>query len=525
MSSSSMSRATYLDDEGRLAALAASGLLSVDVDAALDRWTRLARGLLGARMALLSLVTGERQFFKSHAGLPPAVAALRETPLSHSFCQHVVTSQAPLVVSDAREHPLVRDNGAVEDLDVIAYAGQPVTTSDGHTLGAFCVIDSERRDWTPDELELLEDLAAGLIAEIELRASLRAGQALQADLTRMACVDELTGLPNRRQLTADLRAAMAAGHPRVLAVFDLDGFKAYNDAFGHPAGDSLLARLADNLATVASEHTSTAYRLGGDEFCLLCDDEDVVAAAALALQERGDGFSIGSSYGAVQLSTCAGSAERAMVVSDQRLYATKHGRSGAARQQVHDVLMRVLREREPDLDAHVREVAVLSRRVGEALGLRGTALDEVSIAAQMHDIGKVAIPDTILGKPGPLDEAEWAIMKQHTVLGERILAAAPALGSIATIVRSSHERWDGRGYPDGLAGEAIPLGSRIVCACDAFHAMTSDRPYAARRSVEEALEELRAHAGRQFDRDVVEALEREAGGLGATPPGYAAVHG
>ena len=113
-------------------------------------------------------------------------------------------------------------------------------------------------------------------------------------------------------------------------------------------------------------------------------------------------------------------------------------------------------------------------------------LDELRRAAELHDVGKVGIPDAILDKPGPLDDEEWEFMRQHTVLGERILGAAPALRPVAAIVRSTHERWDGRGYPDGLVGEEIPLGSRIVAACDAYEAMTNDRPYRERRDPESA---------------------------------------
>ena len=133
-------------------------------------------------------------------------------------------------------------------------------------------------------------------------------------------------------------------------------------------------------------------------------------------------------------------------------------------------------------------------------------LDEVLRAAELHDIGKLAIPDEILDKAGPLDESEWVFMRQHSVIGERILGAAPALAPVARLVRSSHERWDGGGYPDGLIGEAIPLGARIVFVCDAYDAMTSDRCYQRARTPQAAIAELRRHAGTQFDPRVVEAL-------------------
>jgi hypothetical protein len=151
------------------------------------------------------------------------------------------------------------------------------------------------------------------------------------------------------------------------------------------------------------------------------------------------------------------------------------------------------------------------RRIGLAvarlLGLTPEEIDEIAQAAELHDIGKVAIPDAILHKPAPLDDREWAFMRRHTLIGERIVAAAPALGRVAHIVRSTHERYDGGGYPDGLLGLDIPLGARIVAVCDAFDAMTTDRPYRTAMTAESALSELRTHSGSQFDPVVVEAFD------------------
>jgi HD-GYP domain-containing protein (c-di-GMP phosphodiesterase class II) len=155
---------------------------------------------------------------------------------------------------------------------------------------------------------------------------------------------------------------------------------------------------------------------------------------------------------------------------------------------------------------HLREVAELAVAVGHRLGLAREELDELARAAELHDIGKMAIPDAILDKPEPLSDAETAFIRRHTAIGEGILGAAPALVPVAKLVRSTHERYDGRGYPDGLAGEAIPLGSRIVFACDAYEAMTADRPYSRRRSSEDAIAELERCAGSQFDPVVVDAL-------------------
>ena len=188
------------------------------------------------------------------------------------------------------------------------------------------------------------------------------------------------------------------------------------------------------------------------------------------------------------------------------MYAQKGGRRGSARQQTHDVLLGVLREREPNLHEHLREVGRLATIVGRTLGMTDEELDELHRAAELHDIGKAAVPDTILNKPGPLEEQEWAFMRRHTLIGERILLAAPALAPAAGTVRSSHERWDGTGYPDRLRGTEIPLPARIVAVCDAFDAITTDRPYAPARTRLQAIEELRAQSGTQFDPDVVQAF-------------------
>jgi two-component system, cell cycle response regulator len=165
-----------------------------------------------------------------------------------------------------------------------------------------------------------------------------------------------------------------------------------------------------------------------------------------------------------------------------------------------------LHERTPDLHDHVSGVGQLVGDLAHEFGLDPEQLDEVLRAAELHDIGKLAVPDEILHKPGPLNDSEWQFMRQHPIIGERILNADPALAPVARLVRASHERWDGGGYPDGLAGAAIPLGARIIAACDAYEAITSERCYQAARSQSDAILELQRNAGSQFDPAVIEAL-------------------
>lgn len=333
-----------------------------------------------------------------------------------------------------------------------------------------------------------------------------------AQLLHQALHDALTGLPNRRALIAELDAQFArvgGDGELMLALFDLDGFKEYNDMFGHPAGDALLARLGDRLSQ-ALEGIGTAYRMGGDEFCVLAATGEhegavIAARAASALSEPGEAFAIGCSYGIAQIPRDATSPADALRVADDRMYEHKTSRVSAGRQSA-DVLRKALDERSHDLTAHLSEVATLATMTAQRLGLAEPEIKRISVAAELHDVGKVAIPDSIVNKPGPLDDEEWEFIRRHTEIGERIINAAPSLAHVAEIVRSSHERYDGHGYPDRLAGDQIPFGASIIAVCDAFDAMTSKRPYSDAITVAQALAELRRCSGSQFHPAVAQAF-------------------
>jgi len=354
-------------------------------------------------------------------------------------------------------------------------------------------------------------LASATIALVLARTALSLWENTQLLETsrREALTDSLTGLANRRKLLTDLEVEMEAaleGEPRLLVLFDLNGFKSYNDTFGHPAGDALLSRLAAKLAAAVAP-AGEAYRMGGDEFCVLlpAGDPDLTRVAA-ALSESGEGFNVTGAYGSAVIPADATTVSTALSVADERLYAHKELLAEIRRGTAHEPLLRTLAEREPELRAHVADVSSLAVRVGERLGLALEELEELRLAAELHDIGKLAIPDVVLQKSGSLDATEWGFIHSHTLIGQRILSSAPALRPVGAIVRSTHENWDGTGYPDGLAGESIPLAARIIAACDTYSAMTSDRPYRSARTPEEAVAELRRCADRQFDRTVVQLL-------------------
>jgi two-component system, cell cycle response regulator len=365
---------------------------------------------------------------------------------------------------------------------------------------------------SPDQAVALGLAAATLAAAIvRMAVALADHMRLLAASRTEALTDALTGLGNRRALMLALDAEVEAAsddEPRAVMLFDLDGFKQFNDWHGHPAGDALLKRLGDRLSAAVAPDAG-AFRLGGDEFCVLAPACELKAerlreAAVGALSDVDGGFEVSSSCGLVIVPRDASTPSSVLQLADERLYAEKaRRRRFTVGHQATSALVQVLQEREPGLGKELHDVAELVRHVSIAMGIGGDDLEKVVRAAELHDVGKVAVPDAILSKPGPLSESEWGYMREHTIVGDRILSAAPALEDAAKLVRASHERYDGAGYPDQLRGEEIPLGARIVAVCDAFHAMTSDRPYRPALSVREALDELDRCAGAQFDPNVV----------------------
>jgi two-component system, cell cycle response regulator len=395
----------------------------------------------------------------------------------------------------------------------------------GAALLAMGVLAGERAGHLPAAAEVLAFLTLLLVIG-RLALSLRRTGERLAGSERDAHTDELTGLANRRALMADLGSALASrredGQVDLLAMFDLDGFKLYNDTFGHPTGDALLERLGARFGRFAAPR-GRAYRLGGDEFCLLArctaaEVDGLLAGAGAALREHGEGFEISASLGSVLLPVEADSVKAALQLADRRMYADKVSERISAGSQSRDVLLAALRERRPGLAETALDVAGLARAVAEELAMSAEERDETCRAAQLHEVGKMAIPDAILNKSGPLEDSEWEFVHRHPLVGERIIASAAALVPVARLVRSVGERWDGGGYPDALRGEQIPLGSRVIAVCAAYAAMVAERPHSVAMVPTRALEELRRGSAGQFDPAVVEAFGRVWQRAGSSAP-------
>ena len=368
--------------------------------------------------------------------------------------------------------------------------------------------------------------------ELKLAEANRRIVELQHQLGAQTGNDPLTGLPTlnrfRTQLDIEVKRTRRHGQPLCAAVLDIDGFRAINSRHGYGIGDEVLTATGGVLGAGLRAH-DLACRTGADEFAVLMPATDAPGAdiALSRVLEELDGVQIGpvSSVSAsvgiamlgrggsgAQLLAAAGEAlERARAAGGGRVNADAGGADAPTPEETHrrdavSALTVALLERDRYTGEHSESVVDLTGRVARGLGLDESEVAHVQAAALLHDIGKVAIPDEILNHPGSLSDEQWALMRDHTKIGERILRAIPGLGGVARIVRHEHERWDGTGYPDGLKGEAIPIGSRIILACDAYHAMTSDRPYRAAMPHAAAIAELTANVGKQFDAAVIEQL-------------------
>ncbi len=350
-------------------------------------------------------------------------------------------------------------------------------------------------------------------------------QNLEAHLLDLADRDPLTGLWNRRRFEQDLAHQLDRcrryDEQAALVVIDIDGFKQVNDVLGHLAGDEVLCALGDALSQ-RLRSSDRAARLGGDEFAALLlgvARDDVVrlaeqiatelSAAMTAVQEN---VRLPVSVGIAVLDGRSAGVNEALELADRAMYATKHSRGSSPAVPVPPTpevganaemaslraLLAAVNARDSYTALHSREVVTLARGVARRLDLDEAQASVVEHIALLHDLGKIAIPDAILRKPGPLTNHEQTLMRQHPVVGAQILASMPELAHLAPAVRAEHERWDGGGYPDGLAGEQIPIASRIALVCDAYHAMTSNRPYRRAMSAAAARDEIRREAGAQF---------------------------
>lgn len=318
--------------------------------------------------------------------------------------------------------------------------------------------------------------------------------------------DSMTGLYNRAYFEEALNRLNEERYlPLGVIMGDSNGLKMVNDVFGHEEGDRLLRNITQIFRSSCGSEDIIA-RIGGDEFavilpCTSIEKMNMITSNIKRMCSLSTGEPICTSValGAALKSDIGQSIEEVYKLAEDRMYNNKLVESKSIRSSIIISLKKTLEERTHETEAHARRMNEISGQVGKIMGLHDNELDELSLLAMLHDIGKIAIPDYILGKPGKLSEEEWKIMKGHCEIGYRIAVASPELAHIADLILCHHERWDGKGYPQGLKGEEIPLLSRIISVVDAYDAMTNDRPYHGAITGEEALKELDRCSGTQFD--------------------------
>ncbi len=381
--------------------------------------------------------------------------------------------------------------------------------------------------------------------ELEAKVAARTASLREANaqLEAIATTDPLTGLPNHRALVdvldREIERSQRYHRPCAVLFLDLDHFKALNDGCGHAAGDAALTELGC-VVKGCLRGIDTLGRWGGEEFVALLPETDeetaleigerIRAAVAAHLFRTGGGIYLTCSLGTAAYPADAQNRAELVDAADRAMYAakrlgrnqmraasdpivktleteTENSREEVTLQGTVEALVSLVEARDAYTGEHTEGVEALAIRLAQALRLDAAEVRLVGLVGKLHDVGKVAIPDAILQKPAALTEEEWVLMKRHPIIGADVVSHVPTLRIAAPGIRGHHERWDGRGYPDGLAGEAIPLGARIVMVADAFSAMTTDRPYRKARPQSEALQELRRCAGTQFDPTVVGALE------------------
>jgi len=397
--------------------------------------------------------------------------------------------------------------------------------------GGLTLVSRTPRRFSHEELDLVKAIGNEIAVGIENAKLLERTRQLSA-------TDELTGLHNRRHffevLEAEINRVQRYGGSFTLAMLDLDEFKEYNDRFGHTNGDAVLRCVAQTLRSELRK-PDMAFRYGGDEFTIILPETDAERARGIvdrvraSRQEALGDENVGSdvrltfSAGLAQFPDNAETADGLVFLADTALYRSK--RSGGDRttvvadlgeigagvvdsatmDQVY-ALAATVDARDPHTYGHSKRVAAISEIIGKELGLQPWELVDLRAAALLHDIGKVGVPDSILTKPTRPDRQEWKVLRKHPSEGAKIVGYVKELERLVPVIRHHHEWYDGSGYPDGLKGEDIPLGARIISVADAFDTMTTPRPYRQVATPQEACDELRRCSGTQFEGVLVEVL-------------------
>jgi len=337
----------------------------------------------------------------------------------------------------------------------------------------------------------------------------------EIELKYMSLHDKLTGVYNRAYFEEEIDRLDSRGeYPITIMSADIDGLKLINDTMGHDVGDKFL-KTCSKIMQESLRGTDILARVGGDEFIAILPSTDEktgelivkrIQATTAKYNKDHHEFPISISIGIATAVDHTKSLKEVFKKADDLMYNSKLHKGTSAKSHIISILMTTLGERDYIIEGHGRRLSEISNKIGIEIGLTSNQLDNLNLLAQVHDLGKVGIPDHILFKKGPLTKDEWEIMRQHAEKGYRIAVSSPDLSGIADLILKHHEKWDGTGYPLGIRGKEIPIECRVISIVDAFDAITNDRPYSKAKSVEESLAEIKRCAGIQFDPELVEVF-------------------
>jgi diguanylate cyclase (GGDEF)-like protein len=514
--------------------LAAIMTSSLDIREIYDRFVKELRKVIDVDWSAISLVEGdELNLLALTSEIGSAWQTGDKLPLKGTATEWVITHKTALAVPNLTEESRFWTSKYHLKQGVRTIVYFPLLVED-KAIGSLSIASRHPNAYNQSQIQLLSQLASRIAMPIE-------NSRLYAEAEQRARIDPLTGLWNRHHLEEQIQIEIGR-HSRYggtfsLAILDLDFFKAFNDSFGHLAGDELLKQLGSVMRS-AVRAADGAFRYGGDEFAILLPQTNLKDAYEVAERVRSrvaSDIRIGDTPVTASLGLASWPADgirinEIIASADMALYYAKQqgGNQSHAVSEIFPPLTKPGTKFEIEQDKgafsiiyalaaavdakdhyaynhsqKVREYAVV---LAKSLDLAPADIARVSTCALLHDIGKISISDEILNKDGKLDAEEWAVIKTHPRLGADIVSHVPQLASCLTGILYHHERYDGSGYPAGLKGEAIPLDARILGIVDAFAAMTVTRPYRAAFSAEDALEELKRGAGKQFDPNLVKAF-------------------
>lgn len=323
--------------------------------------------------------------------------------------------------------------------------------------------------------------------------------------------DSLTNLENRRSFDMRLKELDTdENYPLTLVMGDINGLKLVNDAFGHKEGDSLLVSAADIISSLCKDSDVVA-RMGGDEFIMALPNTTSNEAEILVnkIREKARKVKVNSielsiSFGFSTKHSIKQNLQEIRISAEDKMYREKLNEIPSMRSSAIGTILSTLHEKDKNSETHSKLVSKIAVKIAMKLGMNREKINEIKTAGLLHDIGKIMVPTAIITKKGTLTEEEYDLIKKHPEIGYRILSSSKDLRDISEIILFHHERYDGKGYPNQMSGDEIPIQSRIIAIADAFDAMTSQRPYREPMSKIDALTEIINNAGTQFDPDLAD---------------------